>query len=52
MIQMPVESIRSTNRVAMGVRLVSLDSGDSVAALTKVDNGVARAEEQAALLES
>jgi DNA gyrase subunit A len=38
-IQIPVESVRSVNRTAMGVRVLALDPGDTVKAVTKVVNG-------------
>ena len=38
-IQMPVESIRSVNRTAAGVKVVNLNAGDTVKAVTKIANG-------------
>jgi DNA gyrase/topoisomerase IV subunit A len=41
-IQIPVESVRSVNRVAMGVKMLNLDAGDAVTAVTKVVNGAVK----------
>lgn len=41
-IQIPVENVRSVGRTAMGVKMLNLDVGDTVTAVTKVENGAIR----------
>jgi DNA gyrase subunit A len=51
MIQIPISSIRSTNRVATGVRVVTLDNGDSVGSIATVTGGANEiTEEQSVVL--
>lgn len=46
LVQIPAESVRQTGRIAMGVKVVSLDDGDSVACITKVKNGMDMLDEE------
>jgi DNA gyrase subunit A len=45
-IQVPVDDIRAVNRVAMGVRVVKLDKGDTLTAITKVVDGAVQLDEE------
>jgi DNA gyrase subunit A len=46
-IQIPIDEIRSTGRNTMGVKIVKLDTSDSLTAIAKVTDGVAQAERAA-----
>ena len=41
LIQLPAQQVRNTGRIAMGVKLVGLEDGDTVSSLAKVVNGMA-----------
>jgi DNA gyrase subunit A len=38
-VQIPVESVRSVKKTAMGVRIIKMDNGDTVRAVTKIVKG-------------
>ena len=40
LIQLPAQQVRNTGRIAMGVKLVGLEDGDTVSCIAKVVNGV------------
>jgi hypothetical protein len=40
-IQIPADSVRQTGRITMGVRVLSIDAGDSIAGFAKVKDGMA-----------
>lgn len=44
MIQMPIDQVRSTGRVAMGVKMVNLGDSDTVSNIAKVGSGMAEIE--------
>jgi DNA gyrase subunit A len=45
-IQIPVEDVRSVKRTAMGVRILKLDIGDTVKAVTKIVKGAIQEDEE------